>query len=142
MHEVRPPSEVGNISGGHAGSSLGSSLVAQRLKCLPAMRETWVGSLGQEDPLKEMATHSSILAWRIPWTEEPGGLQSTGWCMGFFSCSVWALLPFGHVGSYFPHQRSNPRWRRNRTGRPLYLLQIHRKNNRTVNKVYKTTSDR
>ena len=55
------------------------SQVAQRLKHLPAMRETWVQSLGQEDPLeKEMATHSSILAWRIPWTEEPGGLQSTG----------------------------------------------------------------
>ena len=53
--------------------------MAQRLKCLPAMRETWVQSMGQEDPLeKEMATHSSILAWRIPWTEEPGGLQSTG----------------------------------------------------------------
>jgi len=51
---------------------LGASLVAQRLKPLPAMRETWVQSLGQEDPLeKEMATHSSILAWRIPWTEEP-----------------------------------------------------------------------
>ena len=47
---------------------------------LPTMQETWVRSLGQEDPLeKEMATHSSILAWRIPWTEEPGGLQSTGW---------------------------------------------------------------
>ena len=46
-----------------------ASLVAQRLKRLPAMRETWVRSLGQEDPLeKEMATHSSILAWRIPWT--------------------------------------------------------------------------
>ena len=56
-----------------------ASLVAQRLKRLPAMQETWVRSLGQEDPLeKEMATHSSILAWRIPWTEEPGGLQSTG----------------------------------------------------------------
>ena len=52
--------------------------MAQRLKCLPEMWETWVQSLGQEDPLeKEMATHSSILAWRIPWTEEPGGLQST-----------------------------------------------------------------
>ena len=52
---------------------------AQRLKRLPAMRETWVRSLHQEDPLeKEMATHSSILAWRIPWTGEPGGLQSTG----------------------------------------------------------------
>ena len=56
-----------------------ASQVAQRLKHLPAMREAWVRSLGQEDPLeKEMATHSSILAWRIPWTEEPGGLQSTG----------------------------------------------------------------
>ena len=44
-----------------------------------AMQETWVGSLGQEDPLEEgMATHSSILAWRIPWTEEPCRLQSTG----------------------------------------------------------------
>ena len=55
------------------------SLVVQRLKCLPAMWETWVWSLGREAPLeKEMATHSSILAWRIPWTEELGGLQSTG----------------------------------------------------------------
>ena len=54
-------------------------LVAQRLKRLPTMRETQVRSLGWEDPLeKEMATHSSILAWRIPWIEEPGGLQSTG----------------------------------------------------------------
>ena len=45
----------------------------------PAMQETWVQSLGQEDPLEEeMATHSSILAWTIPWTEEPGGLQSMG----------------------------------------------------------------
>jgi len=56
-----------------------SSQVPQRLKHLPAMWETWVRSLGQEDPLeKEMATCSSILAWRIPWMEEPGGLQSTG----------------------------------------------------------------
>ena len=53
--------------------------MVQRLKCLPAMWETWVRSLGWEDPLeKEMETHSSILAWRIPWTEELGGLQSTG----------------------------------------------------------------
>ena len=45
----------------------------------PAMQEKWVQSLGQEDPLeKEMKTHSNILAWRIPWTEEPGGLQSMG----------------------------------------------------------------
>ena len=56
-----------------------SSLVAQRMTRLPAMQETQVQSLGWEDPLeKEMATHSSIFAWRIPWTEEPGGLQSTG----------------------------------------------------------------
>ena len=48
-------------------------------KNLPAMPETWVQSLGQEDPLeKEMATHSSILAWEIPWTEQPSGLESTG----------------------------------------------------------------
>ena len=54
-----------------------ASLVAQRLKLLPAMWETRVRSLGQEDPLeKEMATHSSILLWEISWTEEPGGLQS------------------------------------------------------------------
>ena len=56
-----------------------ASLIAQLVKNLPAMWETWVRFLGWEDPLeKEMATHSSILAWRIPWTEEPGGLQSTG----------------------------------------------------------------
>ena len=53
--------------------------MAQRVKRLPAMQETWVPSLGQEDPLeKEMATHSSILAWKIPWTEKPGRLQSMG----------------------------------------------------------------
>ena len=55
------------------------SLVAQRVKRLPAMQETWVWSLGQEDPLeKEMATHSSILAWKIPWTEKLGRPQSMG----------------------------------------------------------------
>ena len=52
-----------------------ASLVAQTVKNLPVMQEAWVQSLGQEDPLeKEMATHSSILAWRSPWAEEPGGL--------------------------------------------------------------------
>ena len=56
-----------------------ASLVAQRVKNLPAMWETLVRSLNREDLLeKGMATHSSILAWRIPWTEEPGGLQSMG----------------------------------------------------------------
>ena len=55
------------------------SLVAQTVKNPPAMQDTWVWSLDQEDPLeKEMATHSSIPAWRIPRTEEPGGLQSMG----------------------------------------------------------------
>ena len=56
-----------------------ASRVAQRLKRLPAMRETWVRSLGWEDALeKEVAIHSSILAWKIPWTEEPGRLPSMG----------------------------------------------------------------
>ena len=58
---------------------LRASLVAQMVPCLPAMQETQVRSLGQEDPLeKEMAIHSSALAWKIPWTEEPDGLQYMG----------------------------------------------------------------
>ena len=58
---------------------LSASLVAQMVKRLPAMRETWVQSLGREDPLEnEMATHSSTFAWKIPWTEEPSWLQSMG----------------------------------------------------------------
>ena len=57
----------------------GVSLVAHSVKNLPEVQETWVRSLGWEDPLeKEMATHSSILAWKISWTEEPGWLQSMG----------------------------------------------------------------
>ena len=53
--------------------------MAQTIKCLPTMQETWVQSLGQENPLeKEMATHSSTVAWKIPWTEEPDRLQSMG----------------------------------------------------------------
>ena len=56
-----------------------TSLVAQMVKCLPTMWETWVQSLGRESlPEKEMSTHSRILAWKIPWTEEPGRLQSMG----------------------------------------------------------------
>ena len=56
-----------------------ASLVAQMVKNPPVMQDTWVQSLGQEDPLeKEMTTHSSILAWKIPWTEEPGWLWSMG----------------------------------------------------------------
>ena len=57
----------------------GSSLVAQSVKNLPSMQKTQVQSLGREDALeKRMATHSSFLAWKIPWTEEPGGLRSMG----------------------------------------------------------------
>ena len=60
-------------------AELWASLVAQMVKNLPAMQETWIQCLIQEDSLeKGMATHSSILAWRIPWTEEPSGLQSVG----------------------------------------------------------------
>ena len=60
-------------------ASVRASLVAQKLKRLPGIQETWVRSLRREDPLeKEMATHSSTLAWRIPWREDPGGLQSMG----------------------------------------------------------------
>ena len=56
-----------------------ASLVAQMVKNLPAMQDTWIRSLGWENPLEEgMATHSSMPAWRIPWTEEPGRLQSVG----------------------------------------------------------------
>ena len=59
--------------------NLSASLLAQKVKSLPAVRETSVRSLGRKDPLeKGMAIHSRILAWRIPWTEEPGGLQSMG----------------------------------------------------------------
>ena len=61
------------------GSDLSAYLVAQMVKILPVMQDTWVSSLCWEDILeKGMATHSSILAWRIPWTEEPGGLYSIG----------------------------------------------------------------
>ena len=62
-----------------AGATLKRGFHGSLVKILPAMEEMWVQSLGQEDPLeKEMATHSSILAWEIPWSEEPGGLQSMG----------------------------------------------------------------
>ena len=70
---------VANLAVGEVYQVLGASLVAQMVKNLPAMQETQVGYLGGEDPLeKGMATHSSILAWRIPWTEEAGRLQSMG----------------------------------------------------------------
>ena len=65
---------------GHPLQYSWASLVAQIVKNLPAMWDTWVKSLGWEDPLEEgMATHSNILAWRIPWTGEPGGLYYSPW---------------------------------------------------------------
>ena len=83
-----PMQETGSIPGSWSspGEGIGyplqyswASLMAQTVKNLPAMEETWFWFLGWEDPLEEgMATHSSILAWRIPWTEEPGRLQSMG----------------------------------------------------------------
>ena len=70
----------GYMSSSGVAGSFGASLTAQLVKSLPAVPEMWVSFLGWEDPLeKEMTTHSSILAWRIPWTEEPGGLQFMGW---------------------------------------------------------------
>ena len=70
--------------------------MAQRLKLLPGMQETWVQSLGREDPLeKEMATHSNILAWRIPWREEPGRPQS----MGLQSRTRWSDFTFSFMYS-------------------------------------------
>ena len=79
------------------------SLVAQIVKNLPAVQETWVWSLGLEDPLKKgMATHFSILAWRIPWTEEPAGLRSMGsqrvgqdWVT--FAFSAFVILGFQEI---------------------------------------------
>ena len=67
---LTPANSMGSVPG---------PLVAQLVKNPPAMQETWVQSLGREDPLEEgMATHSNILAWRIPWTEDPTGLESRG----------------------------------------------------------------
>ena len=81
--------------------------MAQRLKYLPAMREIWVQSLGWEDALeKEMATHSSILAWKIPWTEEPGlqsmGLQSRTRLSDFMSHE---MMPWTYTDEIFEPQR-------------------------------------
>ena len=99
-----------------AGSPSGYSLVAQMVKNLPAMLETQVQSLGLEDPLGEdMATHSSILTWRIPRTEEPGGLQSMGsqrvrhnWAM-FTYFFIWPPHPSSPVRNS-PASNSLLRW--------------------------------
>ena len=72
--------QLQTLFGLHSGGMY-FTLVAQTVKNLPAVQETWVPSLGREDPLENgMTTHSSILAWRIPWTEGPVGLQSVGLC--------------------------------------------------------------
>ena len=77
--------------------SCGDSLVAQMVKNLPAMQETWVWALGWEDQLeKGMATHCSVLAWRIPWTEEPDGLQY----MGHKELDMTKWLTYMHVQVY------------------------------------------
>ena len=75
------PTTVGPLTGGQGnwGTPRTIAPVVQAVKNLSSMQKTWVQSLGRKDPLeKEMATHSSILAWRVPWTEETGGLQSMG----------------------------------------------------------------
>ena len=74
-----------------------ASLVAQRVKHLPTVRETWVRSLGQEDPLeKEMATHSSTLTWKIPWTEKPG---RQNWLTTIFPAHLWTIFVLHQVFS-------------------------------------------
>ena len=88
---------------------LGTFLVAQTVKHLPTMQDTQVRSLGQEDLLeKEMATHSSTLAWKIPWTQEPGGLQSIGsqrvrhdWATSMSMSQYLKSLDISYKFSYF-----------------------------------------
>ena len=77
-------------------------LVTQRVKRLPSMQETWVRSLGGEDPLeKEMAPHSRILAWKTPWVEKPGALQSM---------DSQRVRHDGVTSLHFKHHRGFPRW--------------------------------
>ena len=111
---------------------LKASLVAQRLKRLPPMWETRVRSLGWEDPLeKEMATHSSTLAWRIPWTEELGRLQSTGsqsWTrLSDFTFTFTRVLQQMQINECDPehHQRKRqkPRGHSTDTGKAFHIIQ-------------------
>ena len=87
---------------------LPASLVAQTVKNLPALLETWVRSLGREDPPeKGMATHSSILAWRIPWTKEPRGLQSTQ----RVKTTEWLTISLSHIfTSVIIYMKIDPEW--------------------------------
>ena len=89
---------------GHDGAvSLSLSLVAQMVKNLLAMQETWVRSLGWEDPLeKGMATHFSIFVWRIPWTEEPGRLQSMGSQRAGHDWATNAFTPLSFFSTTYP----------------------------------------
>ena len=106
---------------------LGTSLAAQLVKNLPAMQETWVQYLGQEDPLeKEMATHSSSLAWGIPWTEEPGGLQSMGSQRVGHIYPTLNLLSLNHRCSVSPWAVSNYIAPRNVDFLMLLMTQIFR----------------
>ena len=87
-----------------------ASLVAQLAKNSPAMQETQVQPLGREDPLeKEMVTHPSILAWEIPWTEEPGGLQSTG--LQELDTTWWLSHHHYHMNGVAVNGTLLPRWR-------------------------------
>ena len=89
-----------------------SPVVAQTVKNPPAKQETWVWSLGQEDALKKgMASHSSVLAWRIPWTEEPGGLPSMGsqrvrhdWATNTFTLLLLYMHPYVHSNTIYNSQ--------------------------------------
>ena len=88
-------------------STVWTSLVAQTVKCLPTMQKTWVPPLGREDLLeKEMATLSSILPWKMPWLEGPGGLQSTGsqsqLCLSGFTFAFIAVCLFILASSFTP----------------------------------------
>ena len=80
--------------------------MAQTVKNLPAMRETWFQSLSQEDPLeKGMATHSNTLAWRIPWIEEPGGLQSMGLQRVRHNGATNTITIYNNIAVSKPYQR-------------------------------------
>ena len=108
----------------HIQCPYGASLVAQTVKSLPAMCETWVRLLGWEDPLEEgMATHSSILAWRSPWTEEPGGLQPMGSQIGH----DWATR-HSTWDKIWPGQG----WLTPDTHRPMFQFLAHKKHDQTI----------
>ena len=112
-----------------------ASLVGQSVKNLPAMQETWVWFLGQEDPLeKEITTYSSILAWRIPWTEDPGRLQSMGspesdmtWRLNHhhhhhYTLVMWSLVCISVIWSRSCEWQVTVKTKQNKTKTPSSLL--------------------